>query len=955
MIPTRLTAGWSAGLLVLLVACGPAPTPSPWEPVLPLEEPPPLVQAEPPAGAVHLLAGLSEATLQGDAARMVQAPPPVRQISLLTASFDGEDSPFSPYFGLAGGQEGGSFDLIDGALRLAGPAPHGISGRSAQVPVQAGRVYVLRYRIKASGTPDKKRGVVAAASLVGYGKGRRMGMIPGFSAPSARHGDWTDVQVRFRVPDWAEAVEVSLDLGRPVSDRGEYDARGLVWFDDVELVELDAPVFDFFAGGVDRADHPLTGRVTLRGASGGESSEARDVVWAPAPSTLSFDVSLPGRPLLRVGSGLLPDVGGGRGSVRFTVEVEEQDGERAVAASWSVPARTRRWMDHEIDLARWRGRDVRLHLVTTARGRTPNSPGDVSARAAVWSDPLLVDADGRGRRVVLVGIDTLSAIRTGPWGHAAGTTPNLDRIAALGTRYERAWSPSPWTLPAFASLLTGLGPGQHGAGGSTPGSRAGRGPLAPQAVTLAERLVAAGWSTRAWVNNPFLSAAFGTDQGFDRHDDYGTRARPGASEGAVAAAIEWLTAPGPDDRFAFMHLMEPHGPYLPTAASAERFAPAPRAGPLADGMSHSELVDLARGRLALDHVDRQQVARLHDAVIADADGAVGRLFDAVAGASDDGRLLFVVVADHGEELWDHDGFEHGHTAWDELVRVPLLVFGDGAPARVVTEPVSVAAVAPTILAFAGLDPDGGWSEAALPDSSLPVVGGRSLYGPDRWYAWARGHKLVVEVDDAEPGARSVWLPGGAALFDLEADPGEERDLLARGSLEPAAAGAVRAAWRQLAPELVASMGDCWVVAIAPGVGASVPLKGRLSVPEDALPARRRFVAWPDARGRPGLVELRPGRSGRSLRFTLPGQGGVLAVPARDGARGGLRVVLDDPPEGTSEQNQLSREQVVDLARFFALPAEPAPRVLIGYLPGEATSARLAPSALDQLRSLGYVE
>ena len=939
-----------AGLLILLlVGCG-APQPGPqWEPVQRLEPAPPLVEEAPPAGVLHLLTRLLGATLEGEAARMSSDPPGVVPTTLLEADFEQELGPFRPWFGIDREQEGGRVEVEAGTLRLAGPAPHGVSARSAQVPVRPGRVYLLRYRLGAEDLPERREGVVAAASLVGYGKGRRMGVIPGLRVPGARDGGWTDVEVRFRVPDWADAVEVSLDLGRPLSDRGPYEARGSVRFDDVALVEQDGPVFGWFAGDVGRIEHPLAGRVALRGASGGPSEQARSVIWAPAPSTLTFEASLPDAPELRIGSGLLPDIGGGFGSVRFSVEVEDEGAITQVQA-WSVPARSRQWNDRSIDLSPWAGRAVRLRLVTTARGREPGSPGDVSATAAIWSDPLLVHAGRRGRRVVLVGVDTLSAVRTSPWGHDAGTTPNLERVAAAGTRYDRAWSTSPWTLPAFASLLTGLDPGRHGAGGSLPGTRAGRAPLPTDVVTLAERLAAAGWSTRAWINNPFLSPAFGLGQGFDRYDDYGTRSKPGASQGAVAAATAWLLAPGADDRFAFVHLMEPHGPYLPTEASAARFAPAPQRGPLADGMSHRELVDLARGRLVLDHDDREQVARLHDAVIADADVAVGRLFDAARDSTEE--LLFIVVADHGEELWDHDGFEHGHTAWDELVRVPLVVVDGHEPGRVVTEPVSTAVVAPTVLSWAGLGP-GSWTERALPATGGPVIGGRSLYGPDRWYGWADGHKLVVEVNDAGPGQRSSRLPGGAALFDLEADPGERQDLLG-GPLEPAQRQAVREAWARMLPSLVASMGDCWVVAITSGGEQVRGLEGRLAIDAGALPGPRRFLAWPDALARPGRVELRPDR-GDGLRFALPGPAALLALPARDGAAEAVTVTLDDPPPGIAAELRLDRNHVVDLAAFLANHAGSEPRVLVGYLPGAAASASIDPSVLDQLRSLGYVE
>jgi hypothetical protein len=940
-------------LATLLLACGGGDAQEPafsWEPVPPLPAIAPL-QMRPPADDVLLLDGLlAEARFEGRVASLLESPPEPRRTTLLDARFDDGLGPFSPWFGQ--GREEAATEvetvaLVDGALRLAGPAPHGVSARSDRVPVRAGRSYVLRYRVRAVGTPRKVDGNVATATLIGFRQGRRWGDVEASFRPMPEADGWTLVEARFAVPDWSDELQVSLDLGRPGDDRSEYAAAGVAWFDDVTLVEEEGPVFALFAG----EGHPLLGRAPQQRRTGFGAIDLRDALWGPAPSTISWSVRLPEAPLLRTGLGLLPDVGGGDGAILFSIEIEPEQGPVQQVLEREVPARARRWYDEEVDLSEWAGQTVVVRLVTEPLGLALQDTAAAPSVAAAWSSPKVVSAARDGRRAVVVVIDTLSANRTSPWGHPAPTTPSIARIAQEGTRYARAWSPSPWTLPAFASLLTGLGPGAHGAGALDKSAPAGRAPLAAQHVTLTERLSAAGWSTAAWINNPFLVAGFGADQGFARHIDAGTRSAPGASETSIEDAVAWLTAPGSDDRFALVHLMEPHGPYRPTDAAGERFAEGLQAGWLADGLSHEEFVAVATGRREVDEAERAELARLHDAVVADADAATGRLFDALRSGVDPDDLLFAVLSDHGEELWEHGRYEHGHSAYQELVAVPLVVVpGEGAGV-VVERAVSTASLGATVLAFADLEPGGpGLAEPA------PLLGGRSLYGPDRWYARVGDHKLVVEVDDARVGRRSFVREGGAALFDLSADPDERSDLLVGpGPIPPEAAAAVREGWRALLPDLLASLDGHHVIAWAPGADRASSLSGRLEA-EGGVPGPRRRLAWPDPEGRPGVVRLRSLDGGTVLRFELPAEGGVLAIPVGFGPlRSPLRLVLDDPPEGVAAEQLLDEGGTVDPAAFFAEPAVEAPRLLVGRASDVVDSRSVDPSVLEQLRSLGYVE
>ena len=177
--------------------------------------------------------------------------------------------------------------------------------------------------------------------------------------------------------------------------------------------------------------------------------------------------------------------------------------------------------------------------------------------------------------VVLVMGDTIRRDRVGSYGGDA-RTPNLDRLAAAGARFDAITAPAPWTKPSIATLFTGLPPWQHGALNHPEiRSRSGQDDAAPQAdvlseelVTMAEHFQAAGFATGAFVSNPWLDARFGFAQGFDTYDESFARwDAPGAV--VSSAAVRWLRERDAGQPFfLYVHYLDAHRPY-PTLAADE--------------------------------------------------------------------------------------------------------------------------------------------------------------------------------------------------------------------------------------------------------------------------------------------------------------------------------------------------------------------------------------------------
>jgi arylsulfatase A-like enzyme len=415
--------------------------------------------------------------------------------------------------------------------------------------------------------------------------------------------------------------------------------------------------------------------------------------------------------------------------------------------------------------------------------------------------------------VIIVLVDTLRADRVGACGGRPGLTPFIDSLAASGVVFSNAYSPTSWTNPAVASLFTSRYPSQHHV--STFDSM-----LAADEVTLAERLHDAGYRGMGISGNFRLLARFGFGQGFDA---WAAIVAPSRSVAKVSAKrveqgafsyYDHFFAPYRYSRWArrrrpvliYLHFLEPHAPYDPPMHVRRRIAGPPPPG-VNDAEANAKLLDILRwGELSPPEVAR--LGALYDAEVAELDRRLARIFEGLRSRGLLDRAIVVFTADHGEELREHGGFQHGNTLYEESVRIPLFITGPGLPAgRVVTDQVSLLDVAPTVLELLGLPPEprfegrsllrhlsGG--EGADVVLQLPATGERIDVRTHAAGLVHDGVKLLV------PPERSHHSP---ELYDLRDDPHETRS-----DPPPAIAGeaaALQARLRARDEELAARAGN----------------------------------------------------------------------------------------------------------------------------------------------------
>jgi arylsulfatase A-like enzyme len=363
--------------------------------------------------------------------------------------------------------------------------------------------------------------------------------------------------------------------------------------------------------------------------------------------------------------------------------------------------------------------------------------------------------------VLLVTLDTTRASALGCYGAPEWSTPNLDALARRGVRFESARAPAPVTMPAHATILTGLFPFEHGVRDN------GTFVLASEVLTLAERLKQAGWVTAAVPAAMVVDSTYGLAQGFDRYFDLSQKefsieedgqARPG--EEVTRIATTWLKTLKPDARFfLWVHYFDSHYPYAPPEdlVAAHPFEKPEGARPV--------------------EVNAALQRHLYQLEVAEVDRQVATLLGALDRFGGAEQVITIVVGDHGEGLGQHGEATHAALVYDATLRVPFLIAHASLPkGKVVVPAVSTVDVAPTLLALLGLDAAGtSGADLAPLWSDRPLASERPLYFENcaTWFTsgWAPLYGVVVGDFKTIRGPQ-------VRVFDVARDPDEKQDVAA---------------------------------------------------------------------------------------------------------------------------------------------------------------------------------
>jgi arylsulfatase A-like enzyme len=516
-----------------------------------------------------------------------------------------------------------------------------------------------------------------------------------------------------------------------------------------------------------------------------------NILFSPPKSEFVFDVILPKDGVLDFGIGIVRDqnfesaqtfkADEAKG-VEFIIILEMKGRRKTIfQKNLMLPprqeSRTLNFSMNKVDLP-YRMEQARLSFMTTG----------AEGAFAYWYNPVLYRRSVKKSNVILVSIDTLRADHLGTYGYTRETSPALDSLAQDSAVFLNTFATSAWTLPSHASMLTSLFGFNHQIYYNDER-------IGPSLATLADVLRQDRFFCAAFTGGVYVGSRYGFSKGFDsfseRQGDFSVH---DAAERAFQAVSEWIGQNQDKYFFLFVHTYQPHSPYD---------CPAPYNSVFLGHDSNLQkvnILDYLGGREGtfkpLSEEERQDFIGLYDGEIRYTDEwLIKPLLSRLKQLALYDRTMVIVTSDHGEEFFDHGGWEHGHTLYHELLRVPLIMKFPNSKFRGkrIETIVSQVDVMPTILEEMGIDD----KDLGLDGRSLhPLLKGESR--EDRvFFADRRSHvtdtntsqrvtlndgrmKLILNKVFSPQELTFYLYPPPVTppveLYDLREDPAEKKNI-----------------------------------------------------------------------------------------------------------------------------------------------------------------------------------
>ena len=381
--------------------------------------------------------------------------------------------------------------------------------------------------------------------------------------------------------------------------------------------------------------------------------------------------------------------------------------------------------------------------------------------------------------IIIVMVDTLRADYLGCYGFDGTISPRIDQLSLEGVTFEHGFSPAPWTKPSVASFFTSLYPQTHGI---TQMDKKHSSLLADEAFTMAEFLKKEGFQTGAFVGNSWLRDQDGFAQGFDAYTVWDDRNQSALD--VFKPARNWLASLNPTKPFfLYLHFMDVHGPYQcsrgisPSINNSRTLAPNKKLSQ----KNLSEMKPYLKETSAQWEKEEKWELRNWRACYAEGvrkfDAHFRRVMDYLKGNEHLKNTLLIFTSDHGEELFEHGGWDHGSNLFNHQLHVPLIIQFPQSKfkGKRIAAPVSLMDILPTLI------------KIVAPDNSIPVsmVGKplMPLIKDNQQHSW---EELYFEAVKKNRDLYSMQThkhkiifnkkKESAKLFSISNDPLEQEDL-----------------------------------------------------------------------------------------------------------------------------------------------------------------------------------
>lgn len=336
----------------------------------------------------------------------------------------------------------------------------------------------------------------------------------------------------------------------------------------------------------------------------------------------------------------------------------------------------------------------------------------------------------KGCNIIVIGIDTLRADHIGFYGYQRNTTPGIDDFARKSFVFTNAVSQSSWTLPSFMSMFTSEYPSRHGVTNKYT-SFADEGAVianlsksCPGCVTLAELLQQNGYATVAFTGDAGVGSEFGFSKGFDYYYENKTF---GGLEDSFSKATEWLTLNKDKKFFLFLHGYDAHGSF--DANATKTFYSTDYHGSYKgtkDEYLRLRNLTIYGMEFNMSSEDIEFWNDWYDNKVLAADKKFASFVRELESLDLLNNTIIVVTSDHGNEIYEHKGFDHGHTLYDELIHVPFIVHLPNQNGLKIDQQVRLIDIMPTVIGLVGINLNEKVRSKMQGTSLVPAIHGKNL-------------------------------------------------------------------------------------------------------------------------------------------------------------------------------------------------------------------------------------
>jgi arylsulfatase A-like enzyme len=516
-------------------------------------------------------------------------------------------------------------------------------------------------------------------------------------------------------------------------------------------------------------------------------------VFAPPPSEFSFDIDIPQDAILEFGYGLLDEAWESSASmgdgVDFSIFLEHKSDRVILFHKHSDPKNpesNKGIQNRRINLSSYKGQNVTLRFKTES---LPNTRTLANRRndLAFWSNPVLYqDKRNHEPNVILISLDTLRADHLGCYGYPRNTSPNIDLIAQEGALFLQNFAHAPGTYPSHWSMMTAMFPNNHYYYYHMDHF------YNPSLLTLASLLRDAGYLTAAYTGGAGVSARLGFAQGFDSYFEYkGSGLEQESLEDLYRKSQNWIETYKNRKFFLFLHTYEIHDPYIPPKEFRQKISQEKLKWNRA---LLQKIFKWPKGRFKpLSQKEKDNLVVLYDGEIRYTDECLIKpLVDYLKDQDLYDQTMIIITSDHGEEFYEHKGWGHSTSLYNELLSVPLIVKfpHDEHRSKKIPQIVRSVDIVPTIIEVLDIEVSDYKFDG---ESLIPLLNGKDKedrifisekrFGPmfpDRIATNEANFKLVV--NSPYSGIHIGYYhpdpphPPEIELFDMIADPLEKENL-----------------------------------------------------------------------------------------------------------------------------------------------------------------------------------